>query len=220
MSYKTVAILATALLVGAYVPLAFGQSGSVFDSKESIISKSITSVSRERAYTTLGRRDFQKAMEIYREYVRQGMRDLVRPTVSDWRTVEIYLNNPLEPARDHTDRVQQRPASPKGYLHAEEEFFSERELSEQQRAALQRSVKTGRCWHYPEFPAGFAALCRKMIRGTTELNTSGLQNDIQALKERHAIERQETVDQYKKMQDRIRARKTKRDAPSLKTYVQ
>lgn len=220
-SPKTTMVLAASLFVGAYVPLAFGQSGSVFIPKETLLRTiSSTPVRLHRAYTVQERRDFVKAMEIYREYVRQGMKDLIRPAVDDRESIDLYLENPLEPQRDFTERPQLEPAAPKGYVRPVQEFFSEKELNAEQRATLQRAVKIGRCWNFPQFPESFDELCKKLIKGTKEIRTIGVQSDLQTIQQNRMRENAAVVSKYKRVIERSRILKGTRGPATTKTYVQ
>lgn len=132
-----------------------------------------------KAYTTQDRARFNKAVQIYEEYLRQGQTDLVVPVIDDPATVDLYLENPA--MMDRT-REPMEPLSTTDYVPDETDVVSTEALTDEQRAILTRSIKVGKCWHFAKFSAGFAVLCEKLIRGTEEKSTTGIQNDLVEIK--------------------------------------
>ncbi len=219
MNRKFLIVLIIALLVGAYVPLAFGQTAVAAVSKESIIRSQQSSSLLHRAYTVQDRRDFNAALEIYREYLRQGVTDLIRPSITDRDSIDVYLRHPLEPDRDVSKRALEVPSAPKDYVPPVQDLYSEKELTSLQRSTLQRAVRIGRCWDFPQFSAGFAQLCRKLVKNAIVLDTSGLRSDIQALQEKRLKEQERVVRTYVRETARQQRIQGTRGEPTQKTYT-
>jgi hypothetical protein len=162
-----------------------------------IVTTDGTSVNVRRTYTSSQRRAYVQALEIYREYLRQGIEDRGRPNPADQATIRFYLDHPVGTNRSLQD-VQQIPSAPAGYVVPETEAMSDRDLTSEQRSNLLRAVKIGRCPQYKGYPSSFMALCKKLIKGRQTQTTQGFISDVHALKLHRADTARSTTQQLRR----------------------
>ena len=179
LSTRSVALFVASLSVGATLPFAASQSmNAAFQTQGgTILGSDGTVVQLHRAYSWRDRYDYNRAIAIYEAYLQLGVKDLVKPDINDRSTIDVYLKNPVVPRVDVTPQSFD-PISTKDYLKPEEDVIPTDALTKQERAALARSEKLGKCWSYPGFSANYWKLCKKFIKGKSILPTAGLQTDL------------------------------------------
>ncbi len=178
-STRSVAVFVASAAVGTIMPVALASSltASYLHEGASYTTSDGTQVRVRRVITAKDRLDFNKAMAVYNSYRQQGKPNLVMPDINDRKTIEIYLRVPVISTRKNTG-APDNPVSIKDYVPPPTDFVDTTALSREERIALQRSEKVGKCWHYPQFSEGFYELCLQMIKGKTPVDTSGFENDL------------------------------------------
>lgn len=177
---RSIALFTASLAVGVTLPLATTHALYSYE-QTTVTGQDGREVQLHRSYTARDRRDYRRAMEIYDQYVQQGVQDLVKPNINDRATIDIYLENPTGPDRDKSDEIS-NPVSIKGYTAPTQEKLSTATLTKQERAALQRSLKLGRCWNFQNFSPGFMEICLQFIKGKETSRTTGFETDLKALR--------------------------------------
>ncbi len=179
-SVRSIGIFVASLSVGASIPLAASQSlTGMFQSQgATMYSSDGTPVQLHKAYNSKDRADYSRALDIYKNFLQQKKTGLVVPNINDRKTIDIYLNDPAGSTRIYVDPVVADPVSTKDYKKPVEEIPDPRDLSRQERDALARSQKVGKCWEYPGFSAGYMAYCKKLIQGKPQIHTGGIQSDL------------------------------------------
>ncbi len=179
LSTRAVALFVASLAIGTTLPLALNQSMNAYAIGDSITTSDGTSVKLHPSVTTKDRVDYGRAIDIYNLYLQQGKTGLIKPDINSRASIDFYLNiaDPGRPVADEL-RLRTEPLSTKDYVKPEEDVSPVDALSQQERAALLRSEKTGVCWNYPGFSKGFLALCQKFIQGKSIKRTTGFQTDL------------------------------------------
>ncbi|NOS67598.1 MAG: hypothetical protein HOO67_04520 [Candidatus Peribacteraceae bacterium] len=179
---RSVAIFIASLVMGTSLPMAASQSMQAsFISQDSILRTTDgTSVLLHRSYSLRDRYDYNEALQTYEILTQQGYKNLVRPDINDRPSIDVYLKSGTEDRI--TEEVRTDPVSTTDYVKVPVDLLSEKELSQQERAALSRAMRIGRCDNYKGFSEGYMPLCKQLIRGKTPINTLGLSSDIQNTK--------------------------------------
>ena len=164
-------IVVTMLIMMLFVPTT---SAFFLPADRSIVTSDGTRVEIKRTYTNRDRAALQEAIEIYREYLRQGRTGLVRPTITDPESINRYLLLSF-PEREQDHKVD--PLSTNEYVKKPTEVTTIQEATHVQRATLRRFIKTGRCVRDDILTNVQFEFCLQAIVGRTKSNTSGLSSD-------------------------------------------
>ncbi|MSR87153.1 hypothetical protein EXS70_03210 [Candidatus Peribacteria bacterium] len=178
LSARSVVLFVASLVMGTTLPLAVGQSFNAYAVGDRVIGSDGSTVRLHRAaITTQERMDFYNAIDIYSSYLQQGRTDLIKPNINDRASIRFYLMNPGTGKVQSLPKVTD-PLSTKEYMKPEADVSPVDELNKQERAALLRSEKVGKCWSYPGFSKNYYTLCQKFIKGKQKKNTTGIQTDL------------------------------------------
>lgn len=179
LSSRSVALFVASLAIGTTLPLALNQSMNAYAIGDSITTSDGVSVRLHPSFTTKDRVDYGRAIDIYNLFLQEGKTGLLKPDINNRASIDFYLNNPGtgRPQMDEL-RLRTEPLSTNEYVKPEEDVSPVDALSQQERAALLRSEKTGVCWKYAGFSPGYMALCKKFIKGKATKRTSGFQTDL------------------------------------------
>jgi hypothetical protein len=128
----------------------------------------------DRTHTKRDRLDYDRAMDIYREYVRQGVEGLIEPNINDPESIDLYLMHSYPP---RMMKEQGDPLSIKGYVKKETDVITTQTLSRKQRTALRSSSRVGKCWRDPLLSSKLYALCLQMIKGKKEVHPAAFESD-------------------------------------------
>ena len=174
---RSVALFVASMTMSATLPLAASQSWTGLSIGDSMVAPDGTTVRLHMAYSTKDRVDLGKALEVYNLLLQQGKTGLTKPDINSRASIDFYLtysDGPVRPTMAPVDN----PLSTKDYVPPVKDVSPVDSLSQQERAALLRSEKTGVCWRYPGFSTDYMTVCQKFIQGRTVLRTTGLQNDL------------------------------------------
>lgn len=189
VSKRSVAMFIASLVMGTTLPMAASQSLTASYIQQDSILRTVDGVQvrLHRALSPRARLDYNRALQIYDILTQQGQKGLVKPDINDRETIDVYLNSNTEDRI--VEKVQSDPVSTTDYVKKQTDFLSEKELNQQERAALSRAMRIGRCDNYKGFSAGFMPLCKQLIQGRTPIHTVGFTSDIQnsKVKQRTAL---------------------------------
>lgn len=174
---RSVALFVASMAIGTTLPLAASQSWSGLALGDTMISPDGTAVRLHMAFSTKDRVDYGKALDVYNTLLQRGKTGLTKPDINSRTSIDFYLNyddGTVAPTMAPIDT----PLSTNDYVPPVKDVSPVDSLNQQERAALLRSEKTGVCWVYPGFSAGYMTLCQKFIVGKKVMRTRGFQNDL------------------------------------------
>lgn len=183
---RSVALFAVSLAVGTSLPFAATESLRALTRNSVIRGPDGTVVQLHRAYSWRDRYDYNRAILLYELRLQQGQTGLVKPDINRRETIDVYLRNPVED-RVQIEEVRTEPVSTVDYVKSEEDVVGVDALTVEERAALARYVRVGKCWYHAKFTAGFYDLCLKLIRGKQAVRTTGFGTDLQSARVRGRV---------------------------------
>jgi hypothetical protein len=161
----------TAVLLTTFIPSA---SAYYFPTDGSYVAPDGTAVELRRSFTLRDRLDLSRAMEIYREYVRQGLDGLIKPTIDNRESIDVYLHHAF-PSRQ--EQTKSDPVSTDDYIKKETDVVTGQSISRQQRVLLRQSERLGKCWRGTLLTTQMYALCQQFIDGKDAQRSVGLESD-------------------------------------------
>lgn len=136
------------------------------------------------------RRAYSLAIEAYREKLKQGISDAVKPDINDPSTFKEFIVHGRELARIRKQGGTEREDADEDPVHAsapeDDEELGTDALSTRQRLLLRTYTRAGSCPESMErLLPGFHALCKKIVgeEADEELPT-GIETDLKALRHR------------------------------------
>ncbi len=173
---RSVGIFVASLVMASALPLVATQSMIAATQYSSYGTKDGTRVDVRRIVSPQDRLNYSNALQMYNTRLQNGEKGLQKPDINKRSTIDFYIKNPA------VDRIEESlvtdPISTKDYVKPPEEKMADDAITVQERAELSRAAKTGKCWNFPGFSAGYMTLCKKFIEGKAVINTVGLTNDI------------------------------------------
>ena len=176
-STRSVALFIATFVMGTTLPFVAAQSLNGLALGDTLTGPDGVQTTLHAAYTTKDRVDYGRAIDIYNIYLQEGQTGLIKPDINDRATIDLYLNNPGT-GKVRGEPLVTEPLSTKDYVPPEKDVSPIDALSQQERAALLRSEKTGVCWQYKGFSAGYMTLCQSFIKDKEVKRTTGLQTDL------------------------------------------
>lgn len=176
-STRSVALFVATFVMGTTLPFVADQMMTGLALGDTFTGVNGVSTTLHAAYTTKDRVDYGRAIDIYNVYLQEGQTGLIKPDINNRASIDLYLNNPGT-GKIRGEPIVTEPLSTKDYVPPEKDVSPVDTFSQQERAALLRSEKTGVCWQYKGFSAGYMALCQKFIKGKEVKRTTGFQTDL------------------------------------------
>lgn len=177
LSTRSVVLFIATFVMGTTLPFVAAQSLTGLALGDRITGRDGISTTLHAAYTTKDRVDYGKAIDIYNIHLQEGKTGLIKPDINNRASIDLYLNDPGT-GKIRGEPIVTEPLSTKDYVPPAKDVSPVDALSQQERAALLRSEKTGVCWQYKGFSAGYMALCQSFIKGKEVKRTTGLQTDL------------------------------------------
>ena len=180
----SIAAFTLTALIGASIPyVVSGSMHATYLSEDNTITTSDgTRVPIHRATNTRSRVEFNQAMLKYNALTQLGRKNLPYPDINYPKTIDYYKGITLPRVQQKED-ISATPLSTKDYVPPAADVQFVEEISVEERGALLRAEKIGRCDYYKGFSAGYMAICKKFIAGKKKVDTTGLGNDIQFSRE-------------------------------------
>lgn len=174
---RSLVLFVVSVVVGTTLPLAASSSLLASTQGAALGRPDSAMVRLHRAVTQKNRQDHSRALQQYNTRLQKGETSLKKPDVNSRASIDFYLKNPVED-RVQVEPIRTDPVSTSDYVKPPEQKKADDAITVQERAELARAAKTGRCWNFPGFSAGYMTLCKKFIEGKAPANTMGFGNDI------------------------------------------
>ena len=178
ISLRSTAVFLISVAVGIALPFAITKSMRALAIGSSIQTKDGTMIQLHEAATSKDSYDLNRAMRMYTILIQQGQTGLVKPDINSRASIDVYLKNSVTDYLPTQEKQTTEPISTTDYVKPVADVVDPKDLSRQERDAIVRSQKLGKCWQYPGFSKNYYTICQKFIRGKTEVRTMGIQNDL------------------------------------------